>query len=229
MSTLQERLLMLEQEHPHISRADLARAAGVKQPSVSDWFSGKTKSLKAAPATCLAQVYGVSPAWLATGRGSRDASYPVAGLPNIDSGFAIPQWDTGGKMSASGLVLRDQPGVIRAWHVSDEWLRQNVHRITSPANLAIVTGFGPSMRPLYNPGDPLLLDTGRKRVDVDGIYFFRVGEEGFIKQLQRIPTARGTMLRAKSYNPDYDPFEITPDMDFEVFGWIVKVWRGEDF
>ena len=146
-----------------------------------------------------------------------------------ENAYAIPQWDTGGRMGHGGLVLRDQPGVIQAWHVSADWLRQNVHRITSPSNLHIVTGFGDSMRPLYNPGDPLLVDVGRKLVDVDGIYFFRVGEEGFIKRLQRIPTAHGTIIRAKSENKNYDHFDITKDMDFEVFGWVVKVWRGEDF
>lgn len=140
----------------------------------------------------------------------------------------IHQFDTGGAMG-HGLVLRDQPGVIRSWNVSPEWLHQNVHRVTSVNNLRIVTGFGDSMRPIFNPGDPLIIDTGRTRADVDGIYFFRVGEEGFIKRLQRIPTADGMILRAKSENPRYDPFDIGPGMDFEVFGWVVKAWRGEDF
>lgn len=86
------------------------------------------------------------------------------------------------------------------------------------------------MKPLFNPGDPLLIDTGRTRADVDGIYFFRVGEEGFIKRLQRIPTAsNGMILRAKSENSKYDSFDIVKGMDFEVFGWVVKAWRGEDF
>lgn len=144
------------------------------------------------------------------------------------AGYVINQYNTGGKMG-NGLVLRDQPGVIHSWTVSPEWLRQNVHRITTPKNLVIVTGFGDSMRPMFNPGDPLLVDTGRKRADVDGIYFFRVGEEGFIKRLQRIPTDDGLILRAKSENQSYDPFDITESMDFEVFGWVVKVWCGENF
>lgn len=140
----------------------------------------------------------------------------------------IRQYNTGGSMGR-GLLLQDQPGIIKEWRVSDEWLRQNVHRVTAPKNLAIVTGFGPSMQPLFNPGDPLLVDTGITRADVDGVYFFRVGDEGFVKQLQRIPTASGLVLRAKSYNTLYDPFDITDGMDFEVFARVVKVWRGEEF
>lgn len=140
----------------------------------------------------------------------------------------IPEFDTGGKMG-HGLVLRDQPGVIRSWTVSDSWLQQNVHRITAARNLAIVTGFGDSMRPLFHPGDPLLLDRGITRVDVDGVYFFRVGDEGYVKRLQRIPTANGPILRAKSENDRYDPFDIVAGMDFEVFGRVVKAWAGVDF
>ena len=52
----------------------------------------------------------------------------------------------------NGLELRDQPGVIQSW-VSPEWL-QNVRGFSSPKNLCIVTGFGDSMRPMFNPGDP---------------------------------------------------------------------------
>jgi len=140
----------------------------------------------------------------------------------------ITQFDTGGKMG-HGLVLQDQPGVIRSWTVSPDWVQKNVHRITSPKNLAIVTGFGDSMKGVFNPGDPLLIDTGITRADIDGIYFFRVGEEGFVKRLQRIPTINGMILRAKSANPDYDPFDIVKGMDFEIFGRVVKAWESEDF
>lgn len=153
-------------------------------------------------------------------------SFPPEGSKSTD--VVIRQWGTGGAMG-NGLVLRDQPGIIKEWTVSTEWLQQNVHRVTSYKNLAIVTGFGPSMRPVFNPGDPLLVDCGVKRADSDGVYFFRVGEEGFVKQLQRIPTPDGLIFRAKSYNSDYDPFDITQSMDFEVFGRVVKVWKGEEF
>lgn len=140
--------------------------------------------------------------------------------------LVIPQYDTGGKMG-NGLLLRDQPGVIKSWTVSDEWMQKNVHRVSSPSNLAIVTGFGDSMQPLYNPGDPLLVDLGVKTVESDGVYFFRVGDEGFIKRLQRIPS-KGLLVI--SDNPKYRDWSIERDsVDFAVFGKVVKAWRGEDF
>ncbi len=140
----------------------------------------------------------------------------------------IPQYDAGGSMGF-GVTLPDQPGIIHNWQVNREWIEKNARSHTGVGNLRIVTGFGPSMQPMFNPGDPLLVDCGVRSVIADGIYFFRVGDEGFIKQLQKIPTSAGVKYIAKSKNADYDPFEIAEDMDFEVLGRVIRVWCGTDF
>jgi hypothetical protein len=137
----------------------------------------------------------------------------------------IEHFDTGGAMG-HGVVLKDQPGVIQSWRVTPEWVQKNVRGYSSTDNLTIVTGFGDSMRPMYNPGDPLIVDVGVRSVDFDGIYFFRVGDEGFIKRLQRIP---GEGVVAISENKAYRDWTIKGSMDFEIFGRVLKVWRGEDF
>lgn len=142
--------------------------------------------------------------------------------------LSIPQYETGTRISQGNLVLEGkQPGMIKSWRVDLEWLRMNVRHYTSVQNLCIVTGFGPSMRPRFNAGDPLLMDKGITSMEVDGVYFFRIGDSGYIKQLQRIPSERGTIYRAKSYNPDYEPFDITAKMDFQVFGKILTIWKSE--
>ncbi|QQB34704.1 S24 family peptidase [Achromobacter deleyi] len=159
----------------------------------------------------------------------RLVSFHPARLGRPDHGnVLIAQFDTGGAMG-NGLELRDQPGVIQSWNVSPEWLQKNVRGFSASKNLCIVTGFGDSMRPMFNPGDPLIVDRGVQAVEYDAIYFFRVGSEGFIKRLQRIPTAAGLVVRAKSENTKYDAWDITEGMDFEVFGRVLKVWRSEDF
>ena len=137
----------------------------------------------------------------------------------------IPQYrDVGGGMGG-GVTLRDQPGEIQGWRVTPEWITKNIKSHSGVGNLCIVTGFGNSMQPLYNPGDPLVIDTGIKSVDTDAIYFFRVGDEAFVKILQRIP---GEGIRVISKNKDYDAWTIKPDMDFEVFGQVLKAWCGTD-
>lgn len=141
----------------------------------------------------------------------------------------IERFDTGGSMG-DGLELRDQPGIIQSWRVSLEWLERNVRSHSNAKNLCIVTGFGDSMQPLFNPGDPLLVDIGIKSVEFDSIYFFRVGNDGYVKRLQRIPTERGLIIRAISENrAAYESFDIKENMDFEVLGRVLKVWRSQDF
>lgn len=207
------------------SVAEFERKTAIKMAQVSQWFTGY-RALRDKALARLEEATGKEPGWFDTAL----PNITIGGAPkrSDDGDLEIPQFDTGGAMGG-GLVLPDQPGIIKSWTVSPDWVRLNVHRITSSKNLAIVTGFGPSMQPLFNPGDPLLIDRGITTVDIDGVYFFRVEEHGFVKQLQRIPTENGMILRAKSYNERFDPFDISKNMDFEVFGRVVKVWKGEDF
>ncbi len=159
---------------------------------------------------------------------SNDEKFQLASFKKAEqSGLTIEQYDAHGAMG-SGLVLRDQSGVINEWQVSNEWLRLNIKNASSYQNLKIVTGFGDSMQGEkgFNSGDPLIIDIGIKSVEFDSIYFFRVGNEGFIKRLQRIP---GLGLRAISINKSYESWNITSDMDFEVFGRVLKLWQGVDF
>lgn len=133
--------------------------------------------------------------------------------------------DIAGSMGG-GLILSDQPGQIREWVVTMEWAEKNIPTNTGNQNLRIVTGFGDSMKGMFKSGDPLLIDSGVKEVKFDGVYFFRIGEEGFIKRLQRIP---GQGIRAISENSAYEAWTITPDMDFHVLGRVLKVWEGSEF
>ena len=199
-----------------------------KSPSqISQWLtaskmaSGKPRSISSESAREIEQRLGLDEFWL-------DSQGDVV-YENIQTDIVrISQYNAAGAMGNGGLVLDEQPpGVIKSWQVDEQWLRMNVPSHTGVTNLCIVTGFGSSMQPMFNPGDPLLMDRGVTECKSDGVYFFRVGDHGWIKQLQRIPTASGIVIRAKSKNPDYDPFEITEGMDFHVLGKILLAWRSD--
>jgi phage repressor protein C with HTH and peptisase S24 domain len=205
--------------------ADLQEILETSSATMTNW---KSRGVSKEGALKAEKKLGCSASWVLTGEGDDQAT--KKSVENSDGDLLIAQYDAAGAMGNGGLMLEEQPpGLIKSWKVDPEWLRLNVQHHTGIRNLCIVTGFGPSMKPKYNPGDPLLLDTGIKDVESggDGVYFFRVGNHGFIKQLQRIPTESGLVLRAKSFNADYDPFEITPKMDFAVFGKVLTVWRSE--
>ncbi len=209
-------------------QARLAERIGKSPAQISQWLtgtkmpSGKPRSVSSESAREIEKILDLPNNWMDT---PSDAVYEtvITGEYKV-----IPQYDVAGAMGVGGLVLDEQPpGIIKSWQVDEQWLRMNVPTHTGVANLCIVTGFGSSMQPMFNPGDPLLMDKGVTNCRSDGVYFFRVGENGFIKQLQRIPTAEGLVIRAKSKNSDFDPFDITDQMDFHVLGKILLAWKGE--
>lgn len=205
--------------------AQVARESGTPKSHFSAMLAAK-RGLGDELAEKLEALYAKPPGWFDTVALLGVHDNIISHTKNKPDEFVIQQFNTGGSMG-NGLLLRDQPGVIKSWRVSSEWLQKNVPSNTGADNLCIVTGFGPSMRPLFNPGDPLLVDRGVHRYEGDAIYFFRVGEEGFIKSLQSIP---GVGLRVISANREnFEAWTIKPDMDFEVFGRVLKVWKSEDF
>jgi DNA-binding XRE family transcriptional regulator len=234
MKTLGEQVKAFRDERGWNS-TEMAKAVGTSRQNIESLeehgnripkYLGALAAAMGRPVDQMLALAGLSPAV-----GQHTASEPSTkfGTPRVvtEDDLTIPQYASGGAMG-NGLVLEEkQPGVIKSWRVDHEWLRLNVRHHTGVQNLCIVTGFGPSMKPKYNPGDPLLLDRGVTTVETEGIYFFRVGQHGFIKQLQRIPTEDGMIIRAKSLNENYDPFDITAKMDFEVFGKVLTVWKSE--
>lgn len=236
MNLLSERLKWAMEEKAkrdgvEVIPADIARAAGVSDTSASHWINN-TNGISAAKARLVAEYLGVNPIWLENGTGAKqikigahDESSNVVSIKHKRDDVEIRQYkDVAGSMG-HGVFLRDQPGEIQSWTVSAEWIRKNIPNHTGIENLAIVTGFGPSMRGMFNPGDPLLVDRGVRDVKQDAVFFFRIGDEGFIKILQRVP---GVGIRAISKNKEFETWTITPDMDFEVFAKVLKVWQSED-
>ena len=222
METIAERLKHARKEKGW-TQGQLATAAGVSQGAVGNIESGNRQSKSTLIE--LAEVLEVSYKWLSSGEGAMRESSRHALTKHTPDSVSIPQYNTGGKMG-NGLVLRDQAGIINSMNVNNEWIQKNVPHCTSPKNLCIVTGFGDSMQGVFNSGDPLIVDKGVTTCDHDGIYFFRIGSEGFIKRLQRIPS-QGILVI--SDNPNYRDWTITESMDFEVFAKVLRAWRGESY
>lgn len=208
-----------------------------------DSKTGKPRGMRKETARRIESAFGKLSGWLdvehagvVTDISSSPAPAPheaPSDAPGVPPDLVITEFDTGGGMDTTGrLLLDDQPGTIKSWRVTHEWLRLNVPNHTGIRNLCIVTGFGPSMRPMFNPGDPLLVDTGVKTVTHEGVYFFRVGDEGYIKMIQRVPDPHGdgVMLNIISKNPDYPPYPMSPkNPHFEVLGKVLTVWRSEQY
>lgn len=210
---------------------------GFGQSALSQYLNGKIP-LNPDAATKLAQLFGISVQDFSPSiaNGIETILGRVVVVPEEEGQHpsrqqkkagtvTIPQFDTGGAMGG-GIVLKEQPGVIQRWDVSQEWAHKNLPYYTTVENLGIVTGFGDSMLGMFNPGDPILVDRGITKCDVDGVYFFRVDGEGFIKRLQRIP---GHGILVISENSKYRDWTIKSGMEFQVLAKVLTVWRSEHF
>lgn len=121
MSTLAERL-QTALDRRNAKQADLAAHCGVKAPSVSNWFTGETKSLKADSLRKAAEFLRCSRDWLETGRGlpgwldqagaanAIEGEARVAGpLPQGEQGVTLEQ-----ALEALGIALAvDMPDEVR--------------------------------------------------------------------------------------------------------------------
>jgi phage repressor protein C with HTH and peptisase S24 domain len=91
MSSLKERMeaawkrrLEIAAPGERVTKAGLARAAGVRPPSVQDWFSGETKTLKGQSMIGAAAYLRVNASWLESGKGHMGP--PTSPLPSFGLG-----------------------------------------------------------------------------------------------------------------------------------------------
>ncbi|MFL1558607.1 S24 family peptidase [Pseudomonas sp. O11] len=240
MRTLQERLKLAMAGPPKVTQAALARACGVRAPSVNDWISGKTKTIEGQNLLIAADYLKVMPMWLATGKGpmrkgsdggaqsgGRESNVVPIGSRrrSQDASFiTIPQLDVAGSMGP-GRVPPDHIEVIRDITVHLDWLKTQGLSYSKLENLAIIDGDGDSMEGTFRNGDALLVDRGITEIRTDAIYVFTLEGELFIKRLQRLT---GGSLRMISDNPVYPAIMIEGDMLAKVHiqARVLLVWNA---
>jgi phage repressor protein C with HTH and peptisase S24 domain len=225
---------------PKVTQAALARACGIRAPSVNDWISGKTKTIEGQNLLIAADYLKVMPMWLATGKGpmhkrADGGAQPASKESNVvpiesrrksqDSSFiTIPQLDVAGSMGP-GRVPPDHIEVIRDITVHLDWLKTQGLSYSKLENLAIIDGDGDSMEGTFRDGDALLVDRGITEIRTDAIYVFTLDGELFIKRLQRLT---GGSLRMISDNPVYPAIMIESDMlpRVHIQARVLLVWNA---
>ena len=136
----------------------------------------------------------------------------------------VPRLDVAGSMG-NGLALPSQHiDVVESMKVSKEYLARTVS-YSNASNLAIITGYGDSMEGTFSDGDLLLVDRGVNDLKVDAVYVLALGDELYIKRIQRRPDGSMAML---SDNPKYQPYEIKNGEaeKFQVLGRVLLAWNA---
>lgn len=155
MSTLKDRIRMALAASGK-TQTELARACGVKPPSVNDWTSGKTQSMKAVPAQRAAAFLGVSVLWLTEGKGpmapDEDAPPVVHHVMPASAASDAPenlieidvvQNAVAGVLDAFGLRYEDLVGDVAA-------ARARIERVLSRGSAE-----GDIVRTRVHPGRPV--------------------------------------------------------------------------
>lgn len=181
-----------------MSQVDLARACGVKPPSVHGWLSGKAKYLRGENLLQAARALSVNQEWLATGSGPMrddgEGRDPVLGLKRgtfmrveaVDEDdprmTVIPRVRLRLRAGISGFEAEPELGEDGNWMIPTAWIRAKGFK---RENLISIGIHGDSMDDKLCAGDSVVVNTA-DRDPVDGV-IFAINYEGepIVKRMMR--------------------------------------------
>ncbi|MBK4989796.1 helix-turn-helix domain-containing protein [Pseudomonas sp. S36] len=240
--------LKAARKHAKLTQAELSKAVGITQTSISDLERGKSAS--STFGASIARICGVSALWLETGEGSMtdqgqtpvdarstdpgvNETINIEGLPaplaqkikSYRNLVDVPRYDVEGSMGP-GSEPPDINMVVEHMSLDANWVRQNL-TYTKLENLKLISGRGDSMAPTIRSGDAVLVDAGVTTVEDDAIYFFLMRGKLQIKRIQRGLDG----LTIISDNGQYPPIEVPGDReaDITVLAQIIYWWTGRSF
>ena len=140
---------------------------------------------------------------------------------NINKFVFIPFYDV--SVSAGFGAWADDTTPKSTLAFRRDWLEAFITNKFS--DLSVVAVKGDSMSGVLNDKDIILIDHSRTEAG-DGLYALRIGNEIFVKRVQRLPHT----LLITSENPQYKPFEVSlqngdsSDNNVSIIGKVV--WLG---
>ncbi len=209
-----------------LNQSQLARAVGLKQPSIGRLISGETRETR--KLLELAAMVKSTPAYL-TGDSDDPGSAPGDLRDNRRTFVSAPQQSfspeelglvevkevnlelgLGGGYIDEGAILE-----ISRW-LPLSWLRELTR--TDPAFLRIARTKGNSMKPTFSDGDFAILDLSQNSIrEQDGLYAVAVAQIGMVKRIWA--NADGS-YKIKSDNTNVG-FETAHDNEMHVIGQVV--------
>lgn len=229
MGTLAERVAeALEQAQaiaPYKNKAGLAKHCGIRPSSVTDWFSGKTKTIGYKHAILAAEYLQVSASWLADGTG--DMKSPSVrtyeGIENggtlVDSEFVIiPQYHvqaSAGPGNENEIIFEEVKDPEGGFIKPRSWFQTH---LINPDNCKTFLVHGDSMEPYLWDGDKILVDCSPGDIISGKVYVFMINGKMRVKVLR--PLINGLLIR--SFNPEI-PDETLTANDLETFKLIGRV------
>ena len=191
---------------PVVGPAALARALAESAATVTNW--GARGVSKGGAANAQSRL-GISTTWVLNGVGpmfvgGSEPAVQVAGTEIAPGYLRVEQIDAMAGMGGA-VINDDHPEIIRSVEYREAYIRALIGFVPPPGRLKLVTGAGDSMRPIIEPGETLLMDSGVTTFQADGIYWIALGDRDDGHQIKMLQE-RGDGLWVISANPAYPPF-----------------------
>lgn len=212
-----------------LTLTEAAKAIGIRVPSLIQWESGDTKSLKGTSLFRAAAAYQTTPGWILTGRSDRSVREP----PPPTYLRPIVAWDDAGDLPPDQFAylpkldyyLSAGPGGFDpdALEATDKVtpFRSDFMKAQgwTPHTHFTMRCKGDSMEPTIQDGAPVVIDTSAKAIKSGRVYAVLIDGDPLLKRLDKLP---GGMVRVRSDNtaPAYAPFEVA-EAALEVIGRAV--------
>ena len=175
------------------TQAAFAEALEVSSQTVQQWLKDDNYPT-VANVLRIAEILGVSPAWLLFGETGSSDDLLVA-VPEYDIDFSC----------GNGASLFEDRDITRLVYYLRAWFVENQ---INPARAVRVRIKGDSMKPFLWEGDSALLHLGEIQIVDGGVYAFGIDDDLFIKRLALVP---GVGLQVISDNPEYAPQILETD------------------
>ncbi|UYZ79862.1 helix-turn-helix domain-containing protein [Moraxella bovis] len=217
----------------NLSQSSVAESIeGLSQSAYSQLESGRSKATNKMAE--LANLFGVSAYWLATGQGEMTAKPTIDELRQRIKAIENRQ----SEVEPSDFLSVNNPVPIiswvaaGSWSSSDvvEWVDEDTEYLPRPANLS-AKGFclrvrGVSMMPEFKPDEVIFVEPNFGVWDLKNGDLVVVRENGnheaTFKQLIMGETSADMYL--KPLNPDWHEQRMTPKSEWELVGKVVGKW-----
>ena len=208
-------------KHAGLTQKQLAEAASVEQPLISQLETGKT--LKSAHIAQIAKACGVNAIWLASGEGQMlgDDDNGIHPRTPHDSEYAlIPQYSAKG--ACGDGYMNGHVEIKGGLAFRRDWLAKMKVR---PENLYVIYAEGDSMEPYIFEGDVVLFDSSDLELRDRQVYAIRRPDGGIsIKRI--LQQLSGRWIIHSDNQGKYSPEPIGEDVlhHIPILGRVI--WRA---
>lgn len=209
--------------------SDFAKAANVSASQISQWRSGY-RNLGEKVARGIEESLNLPVGYLDREGNklhevidSGENAHTVREMTTIYGCHQVPLLKNSASMGGGQEALHEDV-FSGALALSTMFIRDQI-KPTKPSALRFIHAYGDSMKPTFESGDILLVDTGIREVKIDGVYVLEAHDRLFVK---RVRQKLDGFYEISSDNPTHRTVDtLNGNEDVRVVGRVVWVWNGK--